>query len=101
MGRQVVRLADGSGFTVAGERVNRGMVFEPQLEDDVWVPGAIEWSPTLDHAVLFIVKLGGPHERHDAPGPEMRFLLNPAEAYFCACATSRASRHYRETRCSQ
>ena len=82
MGRQLVRLADGSGFTLAGERVNRGMVLELQLEDDVWVRGAIEWSPTLDDAVLFIVKLGGPHERHGAPGPEVRLLLDPAETYF-------------------
>jgi hypothetical protein len=82
MGRQLVRLADGSGFTLAGERVDRGMLLELQLENDAWVRGAIEWSPTLDHAVLFIVKLGGPHERHSAPGPEVRLLLDPTEAYF-------------------
>jgi hypothetical protein len=82
MGRQLARLADGSGFSLAGERVNRGMVLELQLEDDLRVPGAIEWSPTLDHAVLFIVTLGGPHERHGGPGPEVRLLLDPAEAYF-------------------
>jgi hypothetical protein len=32
--------------------------------------------------VLFIVKLGGPHERRGAAGPEVRVLLDPAEAYF-------------------
>src|SRR5438552_2284732 len=82
MGRQLVRLVDDSGFTLAGERVNRGMVLELQLENDVWAQGVIEWSPTLDHAVLFILKLGGPHERHSAPGPEVRLLLDPADAYF-------------------
>jgi hypothetical protein len=81
MGRQLVRLADGSGFTLAGERVNRGMLLELQLEDDSWVRGAIDWSPTLEHAVLFIVKLGGPHERrHCTPGPEVHLLLDPTEA---------------------
>jgi hypothetical protein len=82
MGRQLVRLADGSGFTLGGERVDRGMALELQLEHDVWASGVIEWSPTLDHAVLFIVTLGGPHERHGAPAPEVRVLLDPAEAYF-------------------
>jgi hypothetical protein len=82
MGRQLVRLADGSGFTLGGERVNRGMMLELLLENDSWVRGAIEWSPTLDHAVLFIVKLGGPHERHGAVAPEVRLLLDPDEAYF-------------------
>jgi hypothetical protein len=82
MGRQLVRLADGSGFSLGGERVDRGATLELQLEDDVWVRGVIEWSPTLDHAVLFIVRLGGPHERHGGTAPEVRVLLDPAEAFF-------------------
>jgi hypothetical protein len=82
MGRQLVRLADGTGFTLAGNPVNRGMVLELQLEDDVWARGTIEWSPTLDHAVLFIVKLGGPHERRGATAPEVRLLVDPDDAYF-------------------
>jgi hypothetical protein len=60
MGRHLVRLADGSDFRLRGEGVNR--------------------SPTPGHAVLFIVTLGGPHERHGTSGPEVCLLLDPVEA---------------------
>jgi hypothetical protein len=77
MGRQLVRLADDSGFTLAGERVNRGMVLELQLEDDLWVPGAIEGWPTLDHAVLFIVPLRVRTSGTACPGPRCACCSTP------------------------
>jgi hypothetical protein len=82
MGRQLLRLADGSGFSFAGERIENGATLELQLERDLWVPGTVNWSPSLANAVLFIVKLGGPHERHGTPAPEVHLRLDLTDAWF-------------------
>jgi hypothetical protein len=82
MRRQLVRLADGSGFNLAGERLDIGAMLELQIERDHWLPGRIHWSANTGAAVGFIVKLGGPHERHAAPAPEIQLRLDPSDAWF-------------------
>jgi hypothetical protein len=82
MGRLLVRMADGSGFTLAGKRLENGSPIELQVAGDLWVPGAFAWSPNLGSAILFTFALGGPHERDGTQAPEVSVRLDPAEAYF-------------------
>ena len=82
MGRLLVRLVDESGFTLAGERVENAAQLELQLEGDQWIGGSLHWSANTGNAVVFVVKLGGPHERHATEAPEVHLRLDPTEAYF-------------------
>jgi hypothetical protein len=82
MGRQLVRLTDASGYTLAGERLLQGAMLELQLEGDRWLSGTLHWPPNSGDAIVFVIKLGGPHERHSTPAPEVQLRLDPTEAWF-------------------
>jgi hypothetical protein len=88
MGRRLVRLTDGAGFTLAGEHVDNGAMLELQLEGDRWIPGTLHWSADTGSAVIFLLKLGGPHERQGNLAPEVHLRLDPTEAWFRFPATS-------------
>jgi hypothetical protein len=60
----------------------RRAALELQLENDHWLQGTIDWSPNTGDAVVFTIKLGGPHERHDTAGTALHLRIDPTEAWF-------------------
>ena len=80
MGRKLVFVVDARRFRLDDRVVEANSLLELQLEGDRWLAGTV--TPAHDGFVVFALRLGGPHERHGAIGPEVHLRLDPSEAYF-------------------